>query len=94
MSERRKKDVKNLTLQNNVRNSHSIAVRISDFLTKLQNVRNRLIINHLLSNEELIHKVVDNEDMEELKKVVIEKKSIQKKSSYTYVCTNIFFHEG
>ena len=53
-----------------------------------------LIINHLLSNEELIHKIVDNEDMEEMKKVVIEKKSIQKKSSYTYVCTNIFFHEG
>ena len=37
--------------------------------------------------------IVDNEDMEELKKV-IEKKSIQKKSSYTYVCTNIFFHEA
>ena len=51
------------------------------------------IINHLLSNEEFMHKVVDNEDMEELKKV-IEKKSIQKKSFYTYVCTNILFHEG
>ena len=43
------------------------------------------IINHLLSNEEFMHKVVDNEDMEELKKV-IEKKSIQKKS--------FLFHEG
>ena len=40
-----------------------------------------------------MHKVVDNEDMEELKKV-IEKKSIQKKSFYTYVCTNILFNEG
>ena len=46
-----------------------------------------------MSNEEFMHKVVDNEDMEELKKV-IEKKSIQKKSFYTYVCTNILFNEG